>query len=177
MRNYDLIIIGGGPGGYTAADEGARAGLKVLLIEKENLGGVCLNEGCVPTKSMLNSAKIYSHAKNGSRMGIICNDVKMDHLIALVGPLLKILHVFRSIDRGGLGENLLFTVNPVNIIGHQVDPVAVCPAVEHNVERIIVHVIARLEFVTEITGAVCAEDDATAHVRRPSVSFISILLR
>ena len=52
---YQLIIIGGGPAGYTAAEAAGKAGLSVLLIEKNNLGGVCLNEGCIPTKTLLYS--------------------------------------------------------------------------------------------------------------------------
>lgn len=61
---YDLLILGGGPGGYTAAERAGQAGLKVALFEKDALGGVCLNEGCIPTKTMLNSAKLYDHANN-----------------------------------------------------------------------------------------------------------------
>ena len=56
---YQLIIIGGGPAGYTAAEAAGKAGLSVLLIEKNSLGGVCLNEGCIPTKTLLYSAKTY----------------------------------------------------------------------------------------------------------------------
>ena len=54
---YQVIIIGGGPAGYTAAEAAAKGGLSVLLIEKNSLGGVCLNEGCIPTKTLLYSAK------------------------------------------------------------------------------------------------------------------------
>ena len=60
MNNFDVCIIGGGPGGYTAAIEAERRGLKVLLIEKKTLGGTCLNLGCIPTKSLLKSAELYS---------------------------------------------------------------------------------------------------------------------
>ena len=56
MELYDLIVIGGGPGGYLAAERAAHAGLKTLLFEKNSLGGVCLNEGCIPSKALLNSA-------------------------------------------------------------------------------------------------------------------------
>ena len=52
-ENYDLIILGGGPGGYNASERAAAGGLKTLVIEKEHLGGVCLNHGCVPTKTLL----------------------------------------------------------------------------------------------------------------------------
>ena len=57
MNLYDVIVIGGGPGGYLAAERAAKAGLKTLLFEKNALGGVCLNEGCIPSKTLLNSAK------------------------------------------------------------------------------------------------------------------------
>lgn len=59
---YQVIIIGGGPAGYTAAEAAAKGGLSVLLIEKNSLGGVCLNEGCIPTKTLLYSAKTYDSA-------------------------------------------------------------------------------------------------------------------
>ena len=55
---YDLIVIGGGPAGYLAAERAGHAGLSVALIEKRSLGGVCLNEGCIPSKALLNSAKL-----------------------------------------------------------------------------------------------------------------------
>ena len=61
---YQVIIIGGGPAGYTAAEAAGKAGLSVLLFEKQNLGGVCLNEGCIPTKTLLYSAKTYDGAKH-----------------------------------------------------------------------------------------------------------------
>ncbi len=67
---YDIVILGGGPGGYVAAERAGHMGKKVLLIEKERLGGVCLNHGCVPTKSLLNSAKLYSHALDSENYGV-----------------------------------------------------------------------------------------------------------
>ena len=67
---YDIVILGGGPGGYVAAERAGRMGKKVLLVEKERLGGVCLNHGCVPTKSLLNSAKLYLHALNSENYGV-----------------------------------------------------------------------------------------------------------
>jgi dihydrolipoamide dehydrogenase len=67
---YDLIIIGGGPAGYIAAERAGSKSKKVLLIEKEQLGGVCLNHGCIPTKSLLHSAKIYYQAENAKQFGV-----------------------------------------------------------------------------------------------------------
>ena len=75
---YDLIVIGGGPGGYLAAERGAHAGLKTLLFEKRSLGGVCLNEGCIPSKALLNSAKHYEHALHANVYGVSCDNVTID---------------------------------------------------------------------------------------------------
>ncbi len=75
---FDLIVIGGGPGGYQAAERGAHGGLKTLLFEKRSLGGVCLNEGCIPSKALLNSAKTYDHALHAAKYGVTCGDVKID---------------------------------------------------------------------------------------------------
>lgn len=68
--NYDIIIIGGGPAGYNAAEKAAANGLQTLLFEKKTIGGVCLNEGCIPTKTMLYSAKILDTTKTASKYGI-----------------------------------------------------------------------------------------------------------
>ena len=75
---YDLIVLGGGPGGYLAAERAAHAGLKTLVLEKRALGGVCLNEGCIPSKTLLNSAKHYDHALHGGVYGVSCEGVRYD---------------------------------------------------------------------------------------------------
>ncbi len=67
---YDLAIIGGGPGGYVAAGRAGAAGLSVILFEKNSLGGVCLNEGCIPTKTLLYSAKVYDYTRHADRYGV-----------------------------------------------------------------------------------------------------------
>lgn len=71
--NYDIAIIGGGPAGYTAAERAAENGLKTVLFEKSAMGGVCLNEGCIPTKTLLYSAKILDNIKSASKYGIIAD--------------------------------------------------------------------------------------------------------
>ena len=76
---YDLIVIGGGPGGYNAAERAAHSGMKTLLFEERSLGGVCLNEGCIPTKTLLYSAKIYDYAKHGDKYGVTVEGAKLDH--------------------------------------------------------------------------------------------------
>jgi len=68
--NYDLVVLGGGPGGYLAAERAANAGLSVVLIEKNKLGGTCLNEGCIPSKAFLQSAKVADYAKHCDAYGV-----------------------------------------------------------------------------------------------------------
>lgn len=80
---YDVIVLGGGPAGYLAAERAGHAGLKTLLIEKRFLGGVCLNEGCVPSKALLYSAKVLDYAKHGEAYGVTVGDVKFDHSKAM----------------------------------------------------------------------------------------------
>lgn len=75
---YQVIIIGGGPAGYTAAEAAGKAGLSVLLFEKQNLGGVCLNEGCIPTKKLLYSAKTYDGAKHASKYAVTVSEASFD---------------------------------------------------------------------------------------------------
>ncbi len=76
---YDLIILGGGPAGYNAAERAAHGGLKTLVIEERALGGVCLNEGCIPTKTLLYSAKIYDYAKHSEDYGVTFGSAAIDH--------------------------------------------------------------------------------------------------
>ncbi len=70
MEIYDLVVIGGGPGGYLAGERAGHAGLKTLVIEKREFGGVCLNEGCVPSKTFLNSAKVLDYANHAEHYGV-----------------------------------------------------------------------------------------------------------
>ena len=78
MKMYDLAIIGGGPGGYVAAQRAGAAGLSVVLFEKKSLGGVCLNEGCIPTKTLLYSAKLYNYALHGDKYGVEVSEARAD---------------------------------------------------------------------------------------------------
>ncbi|MDP4238614.1 MAG: dihydrolipoyl dehydrogenase [Bacteroidota bacterium] len=76
---YDLMIIGGGPAGYVAAERAGHKGLSVILFEKKSIGGVCLNEGCIPTKTMLYSAKVYENALHGDKYGIYGENIRFDY--------------------------------------------------------------------------------------------------
>ncbi len=76
---YDLIVIGGGPAGYLAAERAGQAGLSVLLAEKRFIGGVCLNEGCIPSKTLLQSAKILDYSKHGEKYGVVNENTVYNH--------------------------------------------------------------------------------------------------
>lgn len=78
MTTADILIIGGGPGGYVAAIRASQLGLKVALVEREHLGGICLNWGCIPTKALLRSAEIYSHMKHAESFGLSVSGASFD---------------------------------------------------------------------------------------------------
>jgi dihydrolipoamide dehydrogenase len=75
---YDVIVLGSGPGGYPAAIRASQLGKKVAVIEKEALGGICLNWGCIPTKALLKSAQVYEYAKHAAAYGINVASVQHD---------------------------------------------------------------------------------------------------
>lgn len=76
---YDLIVIGGGPAGYNAAEKAASKKMKVAVVEERALGGVCLNEGCIPTKTLLYSAKVLDYSKHGADYGVTFGEAALDH--------------------------------------------------------------------------------------------------
>ncbi len=88
-HEFELIVVGGGPGGYAAAIRGAQRGWKVALVERQHLGGVCLNWGCIPTKALLTSAEVYRHMVNASDYGLSAQSVSFD-LAAVVARSRKI---------------------------------------------------------------------------------------
>lgn len=110
---YDLIILGGGPAGYLAAERAGHGGLKTLLIEQRQLGGVCLNEGCVPSKTLLHSAKLLDYARHGAAYGVTTQGAALDqkaviarknqivrNLVAGIKAQLKASHVTIKDGRG-----------------------------------------------------------------------------
>ena len=78
LSNYDLIVLGSGPGGYVAAIRAAQLGLKVAIVERENLGGICLNWGCIPTKALLRSAEIFHYMQHAGDYGLIATGISAD---------------------------------------------------------------------------------------------------
>jgi len=75
---YDLIVLGSGPGGYVAAIRASQLGLKTAIVERENLGGICLNWGCIPTKAMLRSAEVFHNMKHASDYGLVAEQISAD---------------------------------------------------------------------------------------------------
>ncbi len=76
--NFDIIVVGGGPGGYVAAIRAAQLGLKTAVVEREHMGGICLNWGCIPTKALLRTAEVYSLIKHADSFGLSVKDVSYD---------------------------------------------------------------------------------------------------
>lgn len=77
--NYDVLVLGGGPGGYVAAIRAAQLGARTALVEERELGGTCLNRGCIPTKALVESARAFSIARRGAEFGVACSDVRPDY--------------------------------------------------------------------------------------------------
>ncbi len=104
----DLAISGGGPGGYVAAERAGAKGLNVVLFEKRELGGVCLNEGCIPTKTLLYSAKVYDYAKHGDKYGVSAPGATFDFgkIVRILAPL-----AYRSIRANRKGPQRGGTVD------------------------------------------------------------------
>ncbi|MEO0411245.1 MAG: dihydrolipoyl dehydrogenase [Pseudomonadota bacterium] len=78
MINYDLIVIGGGPGGYVAAIRASQLGMKACVVEREHLGGICLNWGCIPTKALLRTSEIYHYMENAKAYGLKADNIGFD---------------------------------------------------------------------------------------------------
>lgn len=110
--NYDVIVIGSGPGGYPAAIRASQLGLKVAVVEKENVGGICLNWGCIPTKALLKSAQVFSYIQHAEDYGIQVKGAKADF-----GGMIK---RSRGVADGmSKGINFLFRKNKITVLeGH-----------------------------------------------------------
>lgn len=107
---YQIAIIGGGPAGYTAAETAGKAGLNVVLFEKRSLGGVCLNEGCIPTKTLLYSAKTYDSARHASKYAVNVSEVSFD-LPKIIARKQKVVRKLVLGVKGKLTANNVTIVN------------------------------------------------------------------
>ena len=141
---YDLIVIGSGPGGYMAAIRAAQLGLKTAIVERENLGGICLNWGCIPTKALLKSAQVFEYLNHAADYGIKVNGGEVDF-----GAVVK-----RSRDvAGGMSKGISFLMkkNKIDVItgtgkvkaGKKVEVTADGKATIYEAKHIIIAVGAR----------------------------------
>ena len=112
MDKYDVIVIGSGPGGYVTAIRASQLGFNTAIVEKESLGGVCLNWGCIPTKALLKSAEVYDYLKKSEDYGISAENVSSDFD--------KVINRSRSVaDTMSKGVNFLMKKNKITVIkGH-----------------------------------------------------------
>ena len=107
--NYDVIVIGSGPGGYVAAIKSAQLGFKTAVVERENLGGICLNWGCIPTKALLKSAQVYNYVSHASNYGVAAQPITPD-LEAMVTRSREVA------DTMSKGVQFLLKKNKVDVI-------------------------------------------------------------
>ena len=112
MSKYDLIILGSGPGGYVAAIRASQLGLKTAIIEKESLGGICLNWGCIPTKALIKSAEVFDYLKHAEDYGLKIKEYDKD-FNAVVNRSRNVANTMSK------GVNFLMKKNKIDvIIGH-----------------------------------------------------------
>ncbi len=107
--SYDLIVIGSGPGGYPAAIRASQLGMKVAVVERESLGGICLNWGCIPTKALLKSAQVFDYIQHAEDYGIKVSDAKAD----FGGMISRSRDVANGMSKG---INFLFRKNKIDVI-------------------------------------------------------------
>ncbi|MEM9981570.1 MAG: FAD-dependent oxidoreductase, partial [Bacteroidota bacterium] len=108
-KQYDIIVVGSGPGGYVAAIRAAQLGKQVAVVEMAELGGICLNWGCIPTKALLKSAQVFEYIKHANDYGIEVKDAKIDFD--------NIIKRSRDVAAGmSKGINFLFRKNKIDVL-------------------------------------------------------------
>jgi dihydrolipoamide dehydrogenase len=109
MNNYDIIVVGSGPGGYVTAIRSSQLGFKTAIVEKESLGGVCLNWGCIPTKALLKSAQVFEYLNHAEDYGLNAENVSKDFN--------KIIERSRNVAKGmSKGVNFLMKKNKIDVL-------------------------------------------------------------
>ena len=129
MSDFDVCIIGGGPGGYVAAEQTANRGKRTVLIEQENIGGTCLNWGCIPTKSLIHSASLLNSLENGSEFGIKSKGINYQFSVAMDSKNRIVKHlrlgVLGKMERSGVvvksGKATIVGLNRIHIGGNEIE--------------------------------------------------------
>ena len=132
---YDLAIIGGGPGGYVAAERAGAAGLSVILFEKRELGGVCLNEGCIPTKTLLYSAKVFDYAQHADRYGVTVDGSSVDFAAVLKRKEKVVRKLVAGVKAQMKNAGVEVIAAPAEILGRSGDGFAVVANGEEYIAR------------------------------------------
>ena len=125
MAEYDVIVIGAGPGGYLAAERAGQAGLKALLIEKQHIGGTCLNEGCIPTKTLLRSAKLYHAAVKAEPYCVKVDGAALDHKAVVARKRAVTASLVAGVKAGLKAAKVKTVEAPAMIRGRDADGFAV----------------------------------------------------
>ena len=155
MRTADLLVIGGGPGGYETAAAAAARGEKVILFERDRLGGTCLNRGCIPTKCLCASAKLLDDIRHASALGISTSGTTVD-FTAIKQRISEVTDTLRQDIAGALGD--VEIVNAEATIGP--GPSVVAAAETYTAPSIII-----------------ATGSAHAHLRIPGAKQLSTAMR
>ena len=109
MNNYDIIVVGSGPGGYVTAIRASQLGFKTAVVEKESLGGVCLNWGCIPTKALLKSAQVFEYLNHAEDYGLNAENISHDFT--------KVVKRSRNVASGmSKGVNFLMKKNKIDVL-------------------------------------------------------------
>ncbi|MFH1880411.1 MAG: FAD-dependent oxidoreductase, partial [Bacillota bacterium] len=166
-NGFDLIILGGGPAGYRAAERAAHEGLKTLLFEKKALGGVCLNEGCIPSKTLLYSAKLYDYAKGGcEKYGVTCENAALDHLAVLRRKQKIVKKLTMGIAAQLKAGNVTVVAEEAEIAGRVDGGVAVSAAGEQYVGARILLATGSMPMLPPIDGLQAAVESGFALTNR-----------
>jgi dihydrolipoamide dehydrogenase len=169
---YNLAIIGGGPAGYTAAETAAKAGWKVVLFEAETLGGTCLNVGCIPTKTLLYSAKQYAQAKNAQKYGVMAENVVFDYAAMQKRKTIVVRKLVAGIKQRLNNEHCTVVNGKAVVMSHQPSAVSIeCNGETYEAENLMI-CTGSTNFVPPIPGikdnpAVWDSTDALAATELP----------
>ena len=125
MADFDVTIFGAGPGGYLAAERAGQAGLKTLLIEKRHIGGTCLNEGCIPTKTILRSAKLFHACKSAGTYCVNCEGVSIDQKAVVARKRAVTANLVAGVKAGLKAANVKTVEAEGRILGRDADGIIV----------------------------------------------------